>query len=125
MNRILFLPRGASKYKTQILSYRLEAISELKVFSLFVLLLISLCWDIMQLTEFDMTYFLDSDEWITKEMQVMENLALFSKKAILNLLWCSLDISKEQDGKSEQKNSNLSENLSSVSITKSTYACQL
>lgn len=34
----------------------------------------------------------------------MENLALFSKKAILNLLWCSLDISKEQDGKSEQKN---------------------
>lgn len=55
MNRILFLPGGASKYKTQILSYRLEAISELKVFSLFVLLLISLCWDIMQLTEFDMT----------------------------------------------------------------------
>lgn len=34
----------------------------------------------------------------------MGNLELFSTEAVLKWLWCSLDISEDQDGKSKQKN---------------------
>ncbi|KAJ7405510.1 hypothetical protein BTVI_68995 [Pitangus sulphuratus] len=46
----------------------------------------------------------DSDACIPKEMQVVENLALFSKLAVPILLRHPRDISREQDGKSKQKN---------------------
>lgn len=44
---------------------------------------------------------LDSDAWFTKEIRMMGNPALSSNQALLNLLWCTLGVSEEQDDRSK------------------------